>query len=129
MDKRELRIGNIICYELTFHIVRELHGDKILHTWMEGPSNYFNSYDEVEAFPIVIAKLMEIGFVELSGKDKPYRDERAWVHGEDAGRIIFSANKIFKPLDNGFLTIGPCEHFHQLQNIYYALKQEELKLW
>lgn len=136
MDKSELRIGNVVSYEATAHIVRELHGDKILHTWAKtGGDRYYSTYEECEGFPITIEILDKFGFKEIS--NPPYKDRRGFQIGEDAARFIWCAGDVFKPLPDGFVTLnkktvlnafGGVEFVHQLQNIYYSLTGEEL-LW
>lgn len=126
MDRKQLRIGNAICYECTIHIVYELHTDKVLHFW-RGVDPHFSRYESIEGFPLDDERLRKLGFEHL--EKGPYRDQDACVLGTDANRIVYSAKKIFKPLEDGFLIIAEnITDIHQLQNIYFMMRGEELDI-
>ncbi len=127
IKKNELMVGSIVEYEMSYHIVREIHGDKVLHSWLEGPDNYFSAYETISGFPITPEFLSLHGFIALP--KGPYTDKTAWVVGEDANRLVWSAGHLFKPLPDGFIRISQhVEHIHQFQMLFWALFNEHLPI-
>lgn len=60
---------------------------------------------------------------------KPYRDQPAYMWGQDANRYIFSGGYIHKPLPEGFIRLNqvPIEAVHTFQNSMFALIGQELE--
>lgn len=124
MEKTQLRIDNIVAFEATAHIVNELHGDKVLHTWLKGPDRHWDGYDAIEGFPLTEEWLKKFGFLENDADE--FSDKTSSLI------ILRDKGEFFKYdicADPHYNSIGILvQHIHQLQNLYFALTGEELKL-
>ena len=137
MKSQYLRIGNYLYYEHTTHIVNGVHGNKVYSWWVkEGEpvieyeakdisgtqveNPYIDVISQYEPIPLTEEWLEKFGF---DIKDK---DRLDWVKGafnlersnEDNNKFCFEVYSHYIPLD----------YVHQLQNLYFALTGEELKL-
>ncbi len=137
MEKNDIRIGNYIYYEHTTHIVSGVHGNKVYSWWVKDgepvieweakdisgtqvENPYMDVISQYEPIPLTEEWLMKFGF---DIKDKNRLD---WVKGafnlersnEDDSKFCFEVYSHYIPLD----------YVHQLQNLYFALTGEELKL-
>lgn len=92
----------------------------------------FLGLDKIKGIPINPDLLKEVGFEPFKG---PYSDVPAYQRGEVGGVMIWCNGHLFVPDENGFIKITkqnlpidkkPCEFLHQLQNIVYDLKGEDL---
>lgn len=140
MKREELRIGNIVEYEVTSNVIRELHEDKALFTWIKsaGARNYA-PYSELEGCPLEPAEswLEEFGFAQVGSR---------WFRRSAADRGVYlqkmqSHNKVVI-IGMEFGISHPdraAELYHQslfievpfvhtLQNLWHALTGEELTL-
>lgn len=145
IDPRELRIGNIVC-ECPFveNPVWHHKVEGILKgNWNEKKDRFTNDvwldngdiWGAEELYPIPLSEewLLRGGFEECAS---PYRDQKAWVIGKDADRLIWCANELYKPASyDTFIKITAanylkdqplCEYLHSLQNLIFALTGEEL---
>lgn len=137
MKPTELRIGNYLYYEHTTHIVSGVHGNKVYSWWVKDgqpvieyeakdisgtqvENPYIDVISQHEPIPLTEEWLLKFGF---DIKDK---DRLDWVKGafnlersnEDNDKFCFEVYSHYIPLD----------YVHQLQNLYFALTGEELKL-
>ena len=137
MKASDLRIGNYVYYEHTTHIVSGIHGNKVYSWWVKDgepvieyeakdisgtqvENPYMDVVSQYEPIPLTEGLLKEFGF---DMKDKNRLD---WVKGafnlersnEDDSKFCFEVYSHYIPLD----------YIHQLQNLYFALTGEELKL-
>lgn len=85
-------------------------------------------FNRVSPIPLTPEWMERFGFA--SSNQKPYNDQPSYIIGEDANRIIWSGESIFKPLPESYLrvTTTPIKYVHQLQNILFALTGEEFIL-
>jgi hypothetical protein len=105
--KTELRIGNIISYENTAHVVEELHSDKVIHSW--NGERYVSSYDSIEGFPITA--MLRFNF----NLDAFWQTKLCVRLGDNGFYIVYGQEEIF------------IQHVHRFQNFYFAYTGEELK--
>ena len=127
MDARELRIGNWVKFEDWYYQIESLA--KELPT-LDTPEFGIGVVDWNNLNPIPLTEEWLLKFSFSETEMRPYSDQKAFIIGRDADRIIFSAGRLFKPLpDDGFICICyHCEFAHQLQNAFFAYKNEELEL-
>ena len=123
IDAKELRIGNLILID---GLVLEVDGidfyEKILvedSTCDDGFSS--NCSDDVEPIPLTEEWLVKFGF-EYRTRLNPNPKELAYIHQK--GGFYIAYMKIFY-WEGGNTTI---DYVHQLQNLYFALTNEELKI-
>lgn len=119
MRPNELRIGNLVKYsDGSFFKVVGIHEfgldveDNIETTYME--------YENFEPIPLTEEILLKCGFTFLPQGDEVYQQ-------------IFTYNGFDIWMhDDGFchdyLCGGDIKHLHQLQNLYFALTNEELNI-
>jgi len=101
MDNKELRIGNLV-FDL-----EEKENTEVIQWTFE--SDYFTS---LKPIPLTEEWLIKFGFVVAKTR---------WRKGA----VVLSKN------DNGYLfktTAINIKHLHQLQNLYFALTNEELTI-
>ena len=130
MIAQDLRIGNWVAYGL--------HSPLVIVSinsagWIETKPTVDGYVSEFNGIPLTPDLLERCGFVK---SDKsPYSDMPAYVIGEDAQRIYWCANDLFKILPDGFIAITNYKHLprrecveylHQLQNAIYFLTDTEL---
>jgi hypothetical protein len=138
MNATELRIGNMVSYEATTHIIRELHTDKVLHVWAGCTSDgYYSPYDDMEPIPLSASILEQMGFTlsEDLG-DIQYYQQQGARHGygvskdhEEWAFYKFRTNtKEEHEIDYLVYDEPHFLYVHQLQNLYHALTGYELTL-
>lgn len=131
IQKTDLRIGNIVSYEATAHVIRALHHDVVLHSWAKGGDNYYSSYNQIEGFPLTPEWLDKLGFTVSSNNlvyDHPTPKVPEDEH-KDLGTCypsFFFNERLGRWMDCH--TRVCVDHIHQLQNLYFALTGEELTL-
>lgn len=150
ISANELRIGNLIyCLEEQAYnhgrtVTITSLANKVVHWSISmkdeiggGICHSGTHYEHCEGIPLTPEILENCGFVKCNS---PYRDQQAFVIGKDAGRIVWCANELYKPLadgENHFIRITqgtypiddyPCQYVHQLQNIIHALTGSDLIL-
>lgn len=134
MKTSELRRGNIINFtendELA--IVEEIDANGVKVD--AGKELVWIEIWEFNPIQLNAEWLLKLGFIPCTS---PFNDKLAWVIGEDANRIIWCTNNLFKPLPDGFIRITYdeypagkylCEYVHQLQNACAILRGEELTI-
>lgn len=113
MKASELRIGNIVqnVYEDTFGISQETLCD------------FANGYVNLNPVPLTEKWLLKFGLNNPTN-EKPYHFKSSaveFLHSEFQDEL-----KCF--CDDKPMFSFPCKYVHQLQNIYYSLTGEELKI-
>lgn len=124
MKSNEIRVGNIICFEATAHVVREIHREIVLHTWApSGGARYYSPYEEIDGFPLMLDWIPKLGFILR---------EKVWVFQpplENIGwRLSPSIVEDVWTLSRGDNEIALVRYIHEVQNIYFALTGEEIKI-
>lgn len=121
IDAKDLRIGNLVWYECTTHVVRGvIQGGLVLSNWWKAPNEYYYSapIDEHESISLTKEWLLRAGF----SRNECYKNlvfekgcmqlewvKSAWIDGNDCVPIKIDT-------------------VHQLQNLYHALTGEELEI-
>jgi len=117
----ELRVGNLLRCNSTKEY-RQITITDLL--------DLSESNDAFDYCPIDINKkiLLRFGFSELPKDKKAFKDKLLFQHGENAERILWSGGCVLKPSDNGGYIIIAWNilYAHRLQNLYHAIKGEEL---
>ena len=75
IERKHLRLGNIIMYEQTAHVIDELHETKALHTWRR-VDRHWTRYDIIEGFPLTAEWLRKFGFKLASDEEHLYQCEQ-----------------------------------------------------
>lgn len=130
MKATELRIGNLVIHEQTTHVIKNVLEDVCVSDWIEAEEvdNYTHNYNEINPIPLIEDWLLKFGFEKY----------------KDTNNFKIKANKYFSLglQKQGYLKIGLSnnkwnvtnfgnksifiKHVHQLQNLYFALTQQEL---
>ena len=142
----ELRIGNYLLYKGEIVHVTSLsldiddeYEDTIGFCKLGSVSNEVAAwnrslYTDLERIPLTEAYLNKLGFEKSD--TSPYNDCEAFLIFKDAGRILWCAGDLFKPLSHGFIRMtnydiasqpNPVNHIHRLQNLIHGLTGQELK--
>lgn len=127
LKPQDLRIGNYINYEQTTHVVAELHNDKLIHHWLNHPSDgYVTKYNQILSIPLTRMELERLGFEEneeLIIDQKAYLDDSNFFV-ESVGDDYWLSEFVNKSKITRYVKI---DFVHELQNMYYYLTKEELK--
>lgn len=124
MEAKELRIGNYIDYEKTTHIIQSLEAYSCVSNWIgenEMPSPYDHYYEEIDGIKLTQLLLLKLGFEKIGINYRKIDNKgfefclwKKWDSDTFGIRV--------------FTFIKNIEYVHQLQNLYFALTGEELKL-
>lgn len=120
MNVRELRIGNYVIDNLEICQVIEFEANGIVMTTCKSkfPISHINELQSVE---LTEDLLLKCGFDEnmvlstIEGEIRYYGDGDINIGGEDSCTL-------------GMVYIAKCKYLHQLQNLYFALTGEDLKV-
>lgn len=113
----ELRIGNIVSSILHKGLETEICGLSGSGVWLGANPMCCYKPEEIEPIPLTEEWLLKAGF-EYDEEATEWNDEKCF----SKGNISISVSGW---LYNGIFT-QKSDFIHQLQNIYYALKSEEL---
>lgn len=107
MDKKELRLGNIISFDGMEHIVNE--------------TTFMIHESKLEPIPLTEQWLVKLGFEKIDDYSIHYKKD------------IFNwySNGIVIEFDNGitgYNHYSDCKNIHQIQNLYFAIYEEELTI-
>jgi hypothetical protein len=153
MNQNELRIGNYVYYEHTTHVVSGVHGNSVFSWWVKdgkpvieweakdsSGTQVENPYIDVvrryEPIPLTEEWLEKLGLIKRNQTEElpeelqqPDIDEDGdiwytWVKGvfnleiQSNGEIWFELYSHYKHI----------KWVHELQNLYFALTEEELTI-
>lgn len=133
IQAHELRIGNLVNIEATTHRIESIDRWRITSYWMKRQKKqgsklstykvydealYRRSLSEVKPIPLTEEWLLKFGFVKVN--DNMYR-----LNGYS---VIYWNNGWHEFAYNGFIISNICRYVHTLQNLYFCLTGEELKL-
>ena len=124
LQAHELRIGNLFQEQNSKEIimVTELSQFKI------GFSGSFKGNWQAEPIPLTEEWLLKFGFLDTTGVDYIYHVDL------DFKLIIIPASDFYPQIDKAddsgwkSVSLNKIKYVHQLQNLYFALTGEELKL-
>jgi hypothetical protein len=128
MKNTELRIGNLINYEQTTHIIETLNQEYCTSKWIDDDicNPYVHNYDNIEPIPLTEEWLIKIGSTKHeSAPCKWYQLRNSYIEIQyyvdksngKSGWVLFDKETEMKAMI----------YVHQLQNLYFALTNEELK--
>ena len=117
MKANELRIGNLVIHEQTTHIIKNVLENTCVSDWVEAKEvdNYTHNYNEIKPIPLTEEWLFKFGF-----KDNNF----CYEFEEHEIKILEDGTYIYW-VDSGY--ICSFKYVHQLQNLYFALTQKELR--
>ena len=153
METKELRIGNYVYYEHTTHVVSGVHGNSVYSWWVKDgkpvieyeakdssgtqvEAPYIDVVSQYEPIPLTEEWLEKLGLIKRNQTEElpeelqqPDIDEDGdiwytWVKGvfnleiQSNGEIWFELYSHYKHI----------KWVHELQNLYFALTEEELTL-
>jgi hypothetical protein len=150
MKATELRIGNLIDYERTTHIVCGLREDMIESWWfkdgkavieylsndssgVEVENPYFDSNSNYKPILLTEEWLYKFGFENIDKSDNDYITYTDPNHDYYLQIDVRKKDGKYAILDNSFddlrdFSMVDISYVHQLQNLYFALTGEELIL-
>lgn len=114
MDNTELRIGNWVKYAGTITPVQIEAGSFI------NVENKVEAFDPIELTPSI---LEQCGFAKPQNEDELY-----FIKGDCADVFFYNDENGFECHVGNELTYNHIKHLHQLQNLYFSLTGEELKI-
>ena len=138
MKSTDLRIGNYVYYEHTTHIVSGIHENKVYSWWVKDGEPVI----EYEAKDISGTQV-ENPYMDVVSQYEPIPLTEEWllkfefwtsdwdIHSTLRKQVLDSSlvyDKDNKTFDLGDLLNIKIEYVHQLQNLYFVLTGEELKL-
>lgn len=129
MTANELRIGNVVGHGALhtgigrdgrdYYTINELREDVMFFN----ESNTGEYYNDVQPIPLTEDWLLEFGFEKLN-RDVPAFEKGnlivEWLFKMWTGMLYFDAYNSIQIIETKYV--------HQLQNLYFALTNEELKL-
>jgi len=117
MNINELRINNLISHRGLICTVEIINGELDEIYFLGEDFYHWDKPENLEGVPLTEEWLLKFGFEKKSGWD----DYEYYI--KDEVEIIFNENVMFKnSIENQI------EYVHQIQNIYFALTNEELTL-
>jgi hypothetical protein len=127
LTPQDLRIGNYINYEMTIHVVDEIHQDKLIHHWVNANSDgYVTRYNQILSIPLTAREIEDLGFIEDFKRirnTEGYFDNQGYFL-EDNGSMGFRLNR--HDDEDCYTFITHVEFVHELQNIYFDLTKRLL---
>jgi hypothetical protein len=128
MKANELRIGNYVNYEQTTHIITSVNMDYSISVWIDINNKehlYPHKNSELKPIPLTEEWLLRFGW----GKgeyDSEYIDNISLK--QEVLSYNLNANMFCIETNCDIMEISHINYVHQLQNLYFALTNEELKL-
>jgi hypothetical protein len=129
LEAKDLRIGNLVEY---FGKIRKIDGIKamsiggyaveIIETDIHGRSiSEYSPLESLNLNPIPLTEewLVRFGFEKSAFNENVYSNKSIILDKRKLGWLL---------CDNSIDNLKHIEHVHQLQNLYFALTQEELTL-
>ncbi|WP_395762371.1 hypothetical protein ACH34C_07145 [Elizabethkingia anophelis] len=120
MDATELRIGNLITRQdigngyARIETILELRRDSV---FTSGPINVTCNYDDISPIPLTYDWLIKFGFTN----DENYFNIGNLHYNLETKKIYIGNDHVSSGHDDTELI-----YVHQLQNIYFTIKREEL---
>ena len=124
MEAKELRIGNYVGFIKHQHttIIESMWEDLIGHS-----SGSERGIDDFEPIPLTEEWLLKFGFKEYDKRKNRFITDDGFeieIQGKNYAYCIYDVESA--PHLTHF--IGHCKYVHQLQNLYFALTNEELTI-
>jgi hypothetical protein len=115
----ELRIGSLINYEQTTHVITEISKTLVRHRWVKNQKDdYVSDFSEISPITLSPEILEKCGFEKANDNFGGYLSPLYKV-----GRIRINDNEWY---NSCFYTT--VKYLHQLQNLIFALTGTELEI-
>lgn len=128
MKTSELRIGNLVELRGTHYQISSIHGDKTIRLKCDDENHENYSHGSIGCYHI--KECIEIPLTEewllKFGFEKNNNNQFILMTG--SVDILFNKDLNGWTCDGINFSINMTEHVHQLQNLYFALTSEELKI-
>lgn len=135
MEATDLRIGNLVDYENTTHVVTGIDGATIKSEWLKARHDSYKD-DISEHLGILITEewLARFGLKKMIGYSKETSKNKylevAW-NDKDKWYVMFRNTHIgssTRYLDDYVCLRTDLKYIHELQNLYFAISGRELEL-
>lgn len=141
MKSTDLRIGNYVYYEHTTHIVSGVHGNKVYSWWVKDgepvieyeakdisgtqvENPYMDVVSQYEPIPLTEEWLIKLEFEKLTDSNDGFKNTTYTYTKGICFIVYFDGVR----LSTNFWMGNEKHYVHQLQNLFYVLSGEELKL-
>jgi len=128
MKANELRIGNLITVATTIQVIEGVYKDSIYTK--SYTANVYETMNKVAAIPLTEKWLIKFGFKRVNGVlvlDFTKSTQGLRGHFVREGfSVALDEKSLFG--DSESVSLKTLSHVHQLQNLYFALTGEELKI-
>ena len=131
----ELRIGNYVNYEQTTHLITGVNIDYSISVWVDKENQEFlyqHQNNELKPIPLTEEWLIKFGFEKYSTKSEFYCLDSTSIY---EGTLNYNYKNNFISLSGmnddyheELILVKPMLYVHQLQNLYFALTNEELTI-
>lgn len=126
LRSKDLRVGNYVNYNNTVHIVNEIQKNTIKISWIDSKNIKEDEFDclykNILSLPLTNKEIEKFGYIKDDNNLIENRD--LYINNSD---YIIENNNGTIWLCNQFGRIAIIEYVHELQNLYFSLKNEELK--
>lgn len=121
MKTSELRQGNIVDYECTYHKITMIFKQSVQSYWIGAKEHYINnnytcSIDSIKPIPLTEELLLKCGFKRDSDLKNSLCKFGIWFNVKNM-EATYLSQKLIK-----------INYLHQLQNLYWCLTGEELEI-
>ena len=126
MTANQLRIGNIVNFEQTSHIITEIASNFCRSVWhRKNPGEiYIHGYSEINPIPLTEEWLIKFGFNRHGFHFNLNYFQIIYENGNE-----FSYEYRFSGIEfNNLYIKNSINYVHQLQNLYFDLTGEELEI-
>jgi hypothetical protein len=120
MNTNELRLGNLVDLGNRIAKIIEIAHLACVVVDLEETQDTIEDYERVKGIPLTEEWLLKFGFEK--------NDNNQFILMEGSVDILFNKDLNGWTCDGINFSINMTEHVHQLQNLYFALTGEELKL-
>ena len=127
----ELMIGNLVSvggYPLTVLTING-ESDAFDQVYLESEDDYeWYRLSSIEPIPITEEWLLKLGFNKMSGCFNFDRSKELGHHFGDFALSIYDITQLKFWRGDRYCGVIVCEHVHELQNLFFSLTKEKLKI-
>lgn len=128
IDRNDLRIGNMVDYEKTTHIIDELEWNACTTYWWKDADQsdpYLTFYSEINPIPLAPELLAKAGFIKQGAEYSEWFTNESLLIEFIPDGVIHARLAIS---DESSYWIRRIKYLHELQNLYYAINSNELQI-
>ena len=124
LKSKELMIGNLVDFEATTHVIQSIDRWNATSYWLKetnekGAELYKHPLSQIKPIPLTEEWLLKFGFIPLDGLNWCLGKIKVW----SGATGIYHQFTTPDDIDDVLL-----KYVHQLQNLYFALRGEELTI-